>query len=492
MDLDPADYQTQTPYGNAPSPSREPGEIQPTPPVHEQPHPQDYRLAEEVEWTQQGEYNSKEHSQNFHAESSPYSSQYLTYNSRHSSSSSRQGNPIHGYGVASPSGPHNPIGGRGPRESSRIYYNNPSPEVQGLLKKIKELNREKEVAAETIAGREHHIESLKAELTKRKYMIQNLNSELTENQGYIRALESQIAQSIDNNRALKSAIADMRTGNSSMVTDSQLQKDYQFLISQLKNWTFSHFCDITPKHVKRTIADFGLNASTNTTAVEMAAAITKYLEEDTKRRFLVIGMLVMQYFDEHIFDRFVFGLTKTQEEHFNSLAKSFEKTSTPKDINFWRSSTLEMMIATEAHQKNVQEQKKDLIAQLESILVNTIPHDGDTKERIEDLQNIVNDAVNLALTLSVQRARYYLHSPLPGETLEPFIESAEDSSEDGAKESELRGSRLLNRSITQKVQKRVVELTVYPALAKRGNEDGEKYDQVVYICNAKALLKVTD
>lgn len=348
------------------------------------------------------------------------------------------------------------------RDPDRARPNNRADVLQAQLRKERaEWERQYQIVVED--GYEY------------KRRIEHLNSELTQRDVQI--------------RALKHTISKVRTGNASMATDSQISGDYQYLISQLKNWTLSHFRGCSPTHTIKTIADFGLDNESHPGTV---AAVNKHLTDNSTRKFLAIGMLVMWYLDDHIFDRFLFGMDDKEEKYWSNLAESFGKTSTQREVNFWRSSTIKMIMATELHQRKIKDRKKELVVQLESILVNTVPATGNATKRMENLKIVVDQAVNLALTLRVQRARYFLYNPQPGKKFQDhFMEPAEDDMDDdsdGEASGEEGGGKFMGIPFLKvKSQKKVVGLSVYPALIKSGNEDGEKYDENVCVCKAKAL-----
>lgn len=390
-----------------------------------------------------------------------------------SSSSSRQGNTSrnHGRSTASVAMPRN-LRDRDPREpdphAHRLSRNNPQEAYQAQLRRDR-------------AEWERHTESALQEVHHQfKQRIEHLNSEITARDVHI--------------RALKHTISKVRAGNSGVVSDSQIRDDYQYLISQLRNWTLSNFRGSTPTNTAQTISDFGIDPEADSSTF---VAVGKFLAENSSRKFLAIGMLVMWYLDEHIFNPFLFGMEENEEIFFKDLATSFSKTSTPKEINFWRSTTLKMIAATESHKRKVNQRKKELVAQLESILVNTLPPTGgsaaNSARRTENLKTIVDQAASLAITLHMQRPRYYLYCLPPGKKFEDSYmepaEDADDDSDDGGSGGEERGSFIGNfmPSSLKGKQQRKVGLVIYPALIKSGNEDGEKYNENICICKAKVL-----
>lgn len=267
-----------------------------------------------------------------------------------------------------------------------------------------------------------------------------------------------------------------------MATDSQIETDYKYFIAQLKNWTLSHFRGCKPIHIGQTIADFGL------VDASFAAGAAKLLSENTPRRFQAITMLVMSYLDEHVFSAFIFGAEDKEQQLLKSLYKSFSKTATPREINFWRSNTLKMVVATESHRRRVRERKKELVAEIESLLVNTIPAKGNAGKRADSLEIVVDQAVALALTLRVQRANYFLYHESPGKKLQGEIMELEGGADDSDDESgEESSSNRLIEFLKGKGQQRKVGLTLFPALIKNGNDEGEKYDESECLFKAKVL-----
>lgn len=268
-----------------------------------------------------------------------------------------------------------------------------------------------------------------------------------------------------------------------MATDSQIETDYKYFIAQLKNWTLSHFRGCKPTRIGQTITDFGL------VDASFAAGAAKLLGENTPRRFQAITMLVMWYLDKHVFSVFLFGAEDKEQQLLESLYKSFDKTATPREMNFWRSNTLKMVVATESHRRRVRERKKELVAEIESLLVSTIPAKGNAGKRADSLKIVVDQAVALALTLRVQRAKYFLYHPSPGKKLLGEIMEleggADDDSDDESGGESSSSSRLIE-FLKGKGQKKV-GLMLIPALIKNGNDEGEKYDESECLFKARVL-----
>lgn len=313
-----------------------------------------------------------------------------------------------------------------------------------------------------------YIRSLIEDVEEYKRRNEHLNSELTQRDVQI--------------RAFKHTISKVRPGNAAMTTDSQISNDYTYLVGQLKNW-MRHFRGCKPTHVGQTLYDFGITDAT------IVSSTTKLLAENTPRRFLAVAMLVMWYLYEHVFAVFLFGADDRDQRFLVSLSESFAKTATQREIHFWRSSTLKMIVATDGHKQRVRERKKELVAQIESLLVNTAPVGGNAGKRTESLKVVVDQAVTLALTLRIQRARYYLYYLPPGKKFnEAYMEMAQDDADDDSEDGsggEGTGTKIMG-FLTGKGQKKI-GVTVFPALIKSGNEDGDKYDENLWVCKAKVL-----
>lgn len=197
-------------------------------------------------------------------------------------------------------------------------------------------------------------------------------------------------------------------------------------------------------------------------------------------------MLVMLYLDRHVFSAFLFGADNQEQQLLKSLANSFTETATVREIHFWRSDTLKMVVATEHHKRSVCERKKEIVAKIESLLVDTVPAGGNAGKRVDSLKIVVDQAVALALMLRVQRAEYFLYRPGPGKKLqENLMQLEDDDSEDEGGEEGGSGSRLME-FLKGKSQKKI-GLTVYPALVKNGNDEGENYEQSECLCKARVL-----
>lgn len=191
-----------------------------------------------------------------------------------------------------------------------------------------------------------------------------------------------------------------------------------------------------------------------------------------------------------MFSVFLFGASDLEQRLLESLDNSFTKTATERDINFWRSNTLNMVMATEDHKRQVHDRKKELVAQIESLLVNTVPAGGNAGKRAASLKIVVDQAVALALTLRVQRAHYFLYHQSPGKKLNEGVMElegdADDDSEDGSGGEDSGGGRIMGL-FRGRGQKKTIGLTVFPALIKSGNDEGENYDNKVCLCKAKVL-----
>lgn len=197
-------------------------------------------------------------------------------------------------------------------------------------------------------------------------------------------------------------------------------------------------------------------------------------------------MLVMLYLDTHVFSAFLFGADGQEQQLLKSLANSFIDTATVREIHFWRSNTLKMVVATEHFKRSVCERKKEIVAEIESLLVDTVPAGGNAGKRADSLKIVVDQAVALALTLRVQRAKYFLYRQGPGKKLHgDFMQLEDDDSEDEGGEEGGSGSRFMGL-LKGKSQKKS-GLTVFPALVKNGNDEGENYDKSECLCKAKVL-----
>lgn len=299
-----------------------------------------------------------------------------------------------------------------------------------------------------------------------KRRIEHLNSELAHNEVQI--------------RALKHTISKVRTSNAAMTTDSQIETDYKYLIAQLKNWTLSHFRGCKPTHTGQTIKDFGF------TEASFAAGAAKLLAENTPRRFQAVTMLVMKYLDKHVFSTFLFGADDKEQQLLRSMFESFAKTATPREINFWRSNTLMMIVATDVHKRRVHERKKEFVVELESLLVNTVPANGNSGKRVDSLKIVVDQAVALALTLRAQRANYFLYCESPGKKFQESIMELEGDADDDSDDSGESSNKLIEFLKGKRVQRKI-GLTMFPALLKGGNDEGENYENFECLFKARVL-----
>lgn len=147
-----------------------------------------------------------------------------------------------------------------------------------------------------------------------------------------------------------------------------------------------------------------------------------------------------------------------------------------------------MVVATESHRRRVRERKRELVTEIESLLVSTIPPNGNAEKRADSLRIVVDQAVALALTLRVQRANYFLYYESPGKKLQEEImelEGGADDDSDDESGGESSGRKFME-FLKGRGQKRI-GLTVFPALIKDGNDEGENYNDSECLFKAKVL-----
>lgn len=334
----------------------------------------------------------------------------------------------------------------------------------------------------------YNNQRIQTAFAKQHAELRGLREVIQEDRRRIEHLQSEVTHRDIQIRALKHTISKVRTNNIAMATDSQIENDYKYLVAQLKNWTLSHFRGCKPTNISQTLTDFG---HTDPNTVSSAA---KLLAENTPRICQAVTMLVMSYLNKHVFSVFLFGASDPEQQLLQSLDSSFIKTATERDVHFWRSNTLNMVVATEDHKRSLRDRKKELVAQIESLLANTVPAGGNAGKRVDSLKIVVDQAVALALTLRVQRAHYYLYHHGPGEKLDKtFMEmegDADDDSDDGSGGESSGGGRIMGLFRGRGQKKTIaitIGLTVFPALIKGGNDEGEDYDKRVCLFKAKVL-----
>lgn len=309
--------------------------------------------------------------------------------------------------------------------------------------------------------------------------LQSINGERKEMKQAIDNLRSEIAARDSDVRGLKHEISRSRASNPAFVPDNKIVTDYQYILSQLSNWSLSNFRKLQPTNVDQVIAELKLDPATYN-------AITECMKENAVRKCFAISSLVMQHIRMGIFEPFLFGLDEAEEKHLKSLESSFDEQSTEKEIQFWRSTTLRMLIASESHKRKVESSIDKIASEIRIFLESMFPPSADSSVSNYGpavLKTIITHAAELSLVLRAQRPLYTLFPPLSGSPFLKYFESAEPSLDN----DDSGGGGLMGGLRQTKAPQDKVRLTIFPLLFKSGSEDGDKYDTNLVIHKGKIL-----
>ncbi|RPB17680.1 hypothetical protein P167DRAFT_601482 [Morchella conica CCBAS932] len=321
------------------------------------------------------------------------------------------------------------------------------------------------------------IEDLKFERDTFNGKLQSMNGERKEMKQAIDNLRSEIATRDSDVRGLKHEISRSRASNPAFVPDNKIVTDYQYILMHLSNWALSNFRKLEPTNVDQVIAELKLDPMTY-------AAITECMKENAVRKCLAISSLVMRSISRGIFRSFLFGLDQAEEKHLKSLESSFAEQSAEKEIQFWRSTTLRMLIASESHKRKVNSSIDTITSEIRIFLESIFPPSAGSSVSnygAEALKTIVTHAAELSLVLRTQRPLYTLFPPPSGSPFLKHMESAEPSLDNDDSGGGVFGLR------RTKAPQDKVRLTIFPLLVKSGSEDGDKYDTELIIHKGKIL-----
>ncbi|KAH0608082.1 uncharacterized protein H6S33_002134 [Morchella sextelata] len=334
-------------------------------------------------------------------------------------------------------------------------------ELKERLKKYHEEIEDLKFERDTFHGK---LQSMTGDRKEMKQAIDNLRSEIVARDNDVRGLKQEISRS--------------RASNPAFMPDNKIVSDYQYLLSHLSNWALSNFRKLEPTNVDQVIAELKLDPTTYD-------AITACMKETAGRKCLAISSLVMRFISRGIFRPFLFGLDETEEKYLKSLESSLAEQSTEKEIQFWRSTTLRMLIASKSHKSKVDSSIDKVASEIKSFLETIFPPSAGSPVSnygAEALKTVITHAAELSLALRMQRPSYTLSAPPSGSPFLKHMESAEPSLDNDDSGGGLMGTLRRTKPPQDKVR-----LTIFPLLHKSGNEDGDEYDKVFVIHKGKIL-----
>ncbi|KPM45800.1 hypothetical protein AK830_g810 [Neonectria ditissima] len=284
-----------------------------------------------------------------------------------------------------------------------------------------------------------------------------LRRELKERDDEIRGLRGQV-------RGLKEWVSSS-TRTEGQECDETFGDGMTRLGNGLQNWVIVNFRK----------AKLNLEGLDEATLAELNELVPMYEELVHTAKVHLLQSIVSRILMDMVFDSYFVGLSDEQEQHFRQMEKmlsSFAASDEP--VNQWRSSTLTILrrdapeqLATAA--AAVTEAVLSRITRLLDALAGTAPSDA----RDSGLRVLVNNSIELARLLVVQRAVLRIHMPaiLPHQRVVFEPETMEDL---GGEDEEALATRELC-------------CVAFPGVIKHGDENGGHLQYRNVIVKARVL-----
>ncbi|KAI0137283.1 hypothetical protein BJ170DRAFT_53389 [Xylariales sp. AK1849] len=185
-------------------------------------------------------------------------------------------------------------------------------------------------------------------------------------------------------------------------SDDSFGSDMTRLGNGLQEWTIQHF--------RR--AKLDLTKASKAAITELSQLVPMYEELAGPAKLPLLQSIVSTVLVEMIFDAYFVGLPKEQASQFQQTEQYLATLSGDESANQWRAITL-TMIRKEASQKLQPETTaitKDVISTVNQIL-GSITDANATDARDQALRVLVNNSIDLARRLSVQKAVFKVTMP---------------------------------------------------------------------------------
>ncbi|KXT17917.1 hypothetical protein AC579_5906 [Pseudocercospora musae] len=266
---------------------------------------------------------------------------------------------------------------------------------------------------------------------------------------------------------LKKSIA-AATSQQSQTADSTFAQEMQHLYHELQNWVVNNF-----RRVKLDKSPEEMCARLEAVAETKHLAHLKRIFEnfDPAMKLSALQAVTAHYLMEIFEEPLLFGMPVDEawRHHVKGAAETLPSILSPAALNKWRAVTLDAIKQSTKIKASVESASQSM-SEMICITLNTLTEAEEAKAKATSLNAIIKRTISLAHLFRVQRAQYEFILPLPGTAY----------SSDAMEDSSLEGEDPVAATI---------RCATFPAVWKRGDENGDNTEISNVVIKAKVLCK---
>jgi len=327
---------------------------------------------------------------------------------------------------------------------------------------------------ETVRG--DHSRALRGEVT---VAVAEKDAEIAQLRERLQIASEQI-------RALQVQIQTSRSSDFLRTRDEDyFDEACQKLCQHLQQWVlrFSKVSDNRVCRLSTDVDDDKLEQRLDNTMLD-GSDVDKLLIDRVRRRDVFMSVIMAMVW-EFVFARYLFGMDREQRQKLKALEKTLTEVGPARAVAHWRATTFTLLSKREAFAAQRDMDTEAVVLEIFGLLCSLLPPPSNVKQQLlASLQRVIVIAVDISIEMRTQRAEYSMLPPLIPEY---------DTNGDLVRKvhfvaswmNERSGAFSSNEELA--AEKAVVKVVLFPAVVKRGDDNGEGEQETV-ICPAQVLV----